>query len=252
MKNIRRNPTRRQSISRSRHTSPSSALPLLDSTIDPALSARGSPSLYPPRSSCVIRKIISKPRFAVPLTGHSKVDFDFNNKVFPGGPDLRTSTNSWSASRIDFHRSDGKHHAVHLGDLFDNGRYRISHNLADISHSCASTWLARDLCSIVPVYVSLKILGADYSKLDCTEMQVHANKEGDMLDPTYIRRPLRSFHIQGPNGSHLCFVYPPFWHWADVDVKTWSDVITHLPAGSATVTCRNVATQNYQSASFAP
>ncbi|EAW11064.1 putative protein kinase [Aspergillus clavatus NRRL 1] len=99
----------------------------------------------------------------------------------------------------------GGHHPVHLGDqLGRDGQYRIIHKLG--SGGFANVWLAQTIQEGVPKYHALKILMADYSKDDCAELRV--NKLQNLGLESHISLPLDQFQISGPNGSHLCFVYP--------------------------------------------
>lgn len=104
----------------------------------------------------------------------------------------------------------GGHYPVHLGDcLGKDGRYRVIHKLG--SGGFANVWLCRDLEFESPKYVALKILVADASTADCPELRVNKLKEVGVdreVGGKYICLPLDQFRIDGPSGSHLCFVYP--------------------------------------------
>jgi serine/threonine protein kinase len=107
----------------------------------------------------------------------------------------------------------GGHHPVHLGDhLGEAGRYRIIHKLGN--GGCANVWLCRDTAvGALTKYLALKILVADASKPDCPELLVkgvrHLKAQQDIgTGADYICLPLDEFTINGPNGSHICFVYP--------------------------------------------
>lgn len=105
----------------------------------------------------------------------------------------------------------GGHHPVHLGDVI-NERYRIVHKLGN--GGFANVWLCRDIQDSGFQYVALKLLMAETSTLDYGEL--HLGELRNALGPSdcdcdgaaYISLPLDQFNIQGPNGSHLCFVYP--------------------------------------------
>lgn len=110
----------------------------------------------------------------------------------------------------------GGHHPVHLGDLFgDNGRYRVIHKLG--SGGFANVWLCRDMeARDTTKYVALKVLMAEISTDDCPELCVnelksaHNAQQGKNDRADCICLPLDQFKIHGPNGTHLCFVYPVF------------------------------------------
>lgn len=99
----------------------------------------------------------------------------------------------------------GGSHPVHLGDVFDDA-YRVIHKLGH--GGFATVWLARDMRTCgAPKYAALKIIRSDASGDDCPEPLLHRLVEdGKCLSNIY--HPLEHFHFDGPNGSHLCFVYP--------------------------------------------
>lgn len=98
---------------------------------------------------------------------------------------------------------------MHLGDtLGDDDRYRVIHKLG--SGGTSIVWLCRDVRADTPTYVALKILMADLSTEDCPEL-VHGQslqncQEKDGSEAICLFRD--HFRFDGPNGSHLCFVYP--------------------------------------------
>lgn len=110
-----------------------------------------------------------------------------------------------------FDYEPGGNHPVHLGDtLGDDGRYRVMQKL---EHGGTSiVWLCRDLqADAAPTYVALKILMADCStEHDCPELlheqSLQNCQEKDESEAICLFRD--HFRFDGPNGSHLCFVYP--------------------------------------------
>lgn len=104
----------------------------------------------------------------------------------------------------------GGHHPVHLGDsLGPTSRYRVINKLG--SGGFGNVWMCRDLDSDESIYVALKVLMADYSKDNCPELRVctlKATIDDNSPGKPHICLPLDHFRIEGPNGSHLCFVYP--------------------------------------------
>ncbi|KAI1083759.1 kinase-like domain-containing protein [Whalleya microplaca] len=92
-----------------------------------------------------------------------------------------------------FDYEHGGHHPVHLGDVI-NEHYRIIHKLGNGA--------------------ALKLLMAEASTLDYSEL--HLSELRNAMSPSncdgaaHISLPLDQFNMQGPNGSHLCFVYPMF------------------------------------------
>lgn len=109
-------------------------------------------------------------------------------------------------------------HPVHLGDsLGPEGRYRVLHKLGN--GGFATVWLCRDTQAVRPQYVALKILMAECSTTDCPEFLASKMNESLKFDSERkqnICLPRSHFRIDGPNGSHLCFVYsvvgPSIWH----------------------------------------
>ncbi|OXV07645.1 hypothetical protein Egran_04590 [Elaphomyces granulatus] len=90
-------------------------------------------------------------------------------------------------------------HPTHLGEVYDNGRYKIVHKLG-FGH-LSTVWLAHDLqCKR---YVALKIVAAKDSQdyKDFKDL-----KESDHPGRNYIASSLDCFWLQGPNGYHLCLV----------------------------------------------
>nr|CEG04503.1 unnamed protein product [Fusarium clavum] len=94
-------------------------------------------------------------------------------------------------------------HPVHLGDLYDNDRYRIVHKIGFGDNSVI--WLARD--SVLSSWVALKIVRADQSYKIERDMAGCHNILFRFTDPHFITYK-RYFHIEGPNGRHLCLVLP--------------------------------------------
>lgn len=120
---------------------------------------------------------------------------------------LQVEGSSFSLEQV-YDYEPGGHSPVQLGDTFDDGRYRVLHKLG--SGGYANVWLCRDLAASTPKYVALKILMAENSTEDCPELLFTEQLKGTSVadDTGPICAPLRHFTTDGPNGSHLCFVYP--------------------------------------------
>ncbi|KAI0845058.1 kinase-like protein [Daldinia vernicosa] len=95
----------------------------------------------------------------------------------------------------------GGFHPVHLGDVYD-GRYRVVHKLGFGGFS--TVWLARETSE--NRWVALKIVAARESPSyeDRSVIASNPNIAGSCLFVTVDRQ----FWIDGPNGRHLCLVFP--------------------------------------------
>lgn len=120
----------------------------------------------------------------------------------------------------------GGYHPIHIGDVFQDGRYTIVQKLGFGGFS--TVWLARDnLYAIillttysswsVPDWssrkqsnVSIKVVVSDHSESHSRELGIlqHLKEKGDSNHPgcQYVSQLLDSFHHEGPNGRHLCVV----------------------------------------------
>ncbi|KAK4466343.1 kinase-like domain-containing protein [Cladorrhinum samala] len=100
----------------------------------------------------------------------------------------------------------GGYHPIHLHDALDNGRYEVLHKLG--FGAFATVWLARD--NHTNKNVAVKVVTADKSSETNRELGIlQAVKDrGNPDHPGYkhVSHLLGSFHIQGPNGRHLCVV----------------------------------------------
>ncbi|KAK1763008.1 Serine/threonine-protein kinase-like protein [Phialemonium atrogriseum] len=103
----------------------------------------------------------------------------------------------------------GGYHPVHLHDRLHDGWYRVIHKLGYGGYS--TVWLCRDTSSDTPKYVAVKILVASESERECRELLVNRLKaEAIEKNPggEHICLPLDQFDVHGPNGTHICLVYP--------------------------------------------
>ncbi|GES64101.1 serine protein kinase [Aspergillus terreus] len=97
----------------------------------------------------------------------------------------------------------GGYHPVILGDVFNNGQYKVIRKLGDGSYS--TVWLARDL-----KYVALKILVSKISE-STTELKMlrHISRVAPTQGAQHITQLLDEFEHRGPNGVHKCLVFEP-------------------------------------------
>ncbi|PYI08425.1 kinase-like protein [Aspergillus sclerotiicarbonarius CBS 121057] len=109
---------------------------------------------------------------------------------------------------IDEYRKGG-YHPVHIGDEFHNGRYKV---LAKLSFGASSTiWLARDNQG-PHREITLKIHRASASKNN-QELTMHQHLSNSPhshqhAGRAHITELLDHFYVNGPNGTHLCLVFP--------------------------------------------
>ncbi|KAM5341999.1 hypothetical protein ACJ41O_015030 [Fusarium nematophilum] len=115
---------------------------------------------------------------------------------------------SWKYFPFDLGESEdlenyepGGFHPVHLGDVYDD-RYRVVHKLGYGGFS--TVWLATDVFE--SPWFSLKIVAARESPTYQTRSVIadHLDIPGSRLFAVADRH----FWIDGPNGRHLCLVYP--------------------------------------------
>lgn len=103
---------------------------------------------------------------------------------------------------------EGGHHPVHLGDVISQ-RYRVIHKLGN--GGFANIWLCRDLTESGFKYNAIKIIMAEYSTTEYGELHLEELKAavatGGDDGAAYVSLPISQFEIEGPNGTHLCFVY---------------------------------------------
>ena len=126
---------------------------------------------------------------------------DIGDDVFADPPsnNLRLELDPSGLEEIIEYESGG-FHPVHLQDVLGD-RYRVIHKLGN--GGFATVWLARDLKANATKYAALKIIRADASGDDCPELLL-----GRLQDSEHICLAVDQFKMDGPNGSHLCFVYP--------------------------------------------
>ncbi|KAI9151484.1 SRSF protein kinase 3 [Paramyrothecium foliicola] len=102
----------------------------------------------------------------------------------------------------------GGYHPVHVGDHFCN-RYKVVHKLGFGSYS--TTWLCWD--ERTSAYVAIKIAVAEAEHQSENRILRYLTDHGSNPNTTpgkdFIPKLLDDFNIQGPNGTHRCFVTAP-------------------------------------------
>lgn len=107
---------------------------------------------------------------------------------------------------VEKYRSGG-FHPIHLGDALKGGRYHVLHKLGYGGFS--TVWLARD--ENQNRLVSLKVLTADASRQP-TELKLLRHLDEHAQNNPWrgnIIATVDDFTIDGPNGTHLCYVSQP-------------------------------------------
>jgi serine/threonine-protein kinase SRPK3 len=101
----------------------------------------------------------------------------------------------------------GGYHPVTIGDLLSR-RYRLVHKLGHGSNS--TTWLAYDQKATAYVAVKISIAEKEQTESNIVRQLMDINP-ADKLHPgrSIILPVLDEFDIQGPNGTHRCFINPP-------------------------------------------
>lgn len=100
----------------------------------------------------------------------------------------------------------GGFHPVHLGDRYDNGRYRIVYKLG--AGGFATIWLARD--EHEKKWVALKIVDSEHSRSISEKSDLSHRVTSRLLagGAQFVAEHHRQFTFDGPNGHHLCLVLP--------------------------------------------
>ncbi|KAG4442616.1 hypothetical protein IFR05_001872 [Cadophora sp. M221] len=95
-------------------------------------------------------------------------------------------------------------HAVNLGQSYQEGRYEIAHRLGNGGFS--TTWLARD--SRNNTYVALKFVTSATSEGygDLKTLRDISSGSDTQAEYKYVSHLMDEFHVDGPNGRHLCLV----------------------------------------------
>ncbi|KAL0947757.1 hypothetical protein HGRIS_013835 [Hohenbuehelia grisea] len=104
-----------------------------------------------------------------------------------------------SVECLNHYQPDG-FHPVHLGDTFNDGRYKVVHKLGNGTY--ATVWLVLD--SLTSEYASLKILMADFSFESQEACVLSRLQEGP--GRRHVIQLIDHFEHHGPNGTHECLV----------------------------------------------
>ena len=116
---------------------------------------------------------------------------------------------------------DGGFHPVHLGDKFNNERYRVICKLGFGKFS--TVWLARD--SLQNRFIALKIGAAwmyDHHIRELNIWRVLKDAKRGHPGEQHIQILLDSFTHSGPNGQHACLVFEPLGRQIDQIIEDFS------------------------------
>lgn len=108
--------------------------------------------------------------------------------------------------RLD-HYEKGGYHPIKIGDCL-NERYKIVHKLGYGSYS--TIWLARDRQKSNLVAIKVGRAASDRKEIDIlTRLSVSKVNEASSIGRNMIPAMMDHFDLQGPNGTHACFVTTP-------------------------------------------
>ncbi|KAF5615020.1 dis1-suppressing kinase dsk1 [Fusarium tjaetaba] len=124
----------------------------------------------------------------------------------PGDQERRFKDITSPCEWIEDYRPGG-FHPVHLGDLFNDGQFKVIRKLGEGAYS--TVWLAHDLRN--SRYVALKILISETTEETSHELHVlhHLAKVGSQDRIGHVTQLLTDFEHKGPNGIHKCLVFEP-------------------------------------------
>ncbi|KAL1966924.1 hypothetical protein VTN77DRAFT_3668 [Rasamsonia byssochlamydoides] len=109
----------------------------------------------------------------------------------------------WTEDLSKYER--GVYYAVHLGDEFGDGRYKVLHKVGNGVSS--QLWLARDQCSRGHGYVALKVVPAGTRETQIlTYLAQRPSRQEHHPGYRHVMRLLDHVPISGSSGSYDCLV----------------------------------------------
>jgi serine/threonine-protein kinase SRPK3 len=113
-----------------------------------------------------------------------------------------TSTLEYTES---LHRyQPGGYHPVHVGDIYDNGRYKVTHKLG--SGGFSTVWLAHDTVASRLVALKILVAAADPDSQEVRTLRVISHSAHDHPGKRHISNLLDEFALESRNGTHKCLV----------------------------------------------
>ncbi|KAL9123837.1 MAG: hypothetical protein Q9217_006775 [Psora testacea] len=147
---------------------------------------------------------------------------------------------AWHENVEDLERyGPGGYHPICLGDKFCAGRYEVIYKLGYGSFS--TVWLCKD--TQTQNYVSVKVAVSETGRRQNSELEIlHALRNGNSEHPgkRFVTSLCDEFSLEGPNGSHRCFVFPVALNSIAI-AKEASTSDNHMFAAPV---ARNLHTQN--------
>ncbi|KAJ4160939.1 hypothetical protein NW765_005787 [Fusarium oxysporum] len=123
----------------------------------------------------------------------------------PGDQERRFKDIRSPCEWTEYYRPGG-FHPVHLGDLFNDGQFKVIRKLGEGAYS--TVWLAHDLRN--SRYVAVKILISENTETS-HELRIlhHLAKVAPQDGVRHITQLFTEFKHKGPNGIHKCLVFEP-------------------------------------------
>lgn len=124
-------------------------------------------------------------------------------------------SSTWSGPAYAWHENvedieryrPGGYHPIRLGDKLGAARYEVIHKLGFGSFSVV--WLCKD--AQTQHYVSVKVAVSGTGRRQNSKLEIlHALRNGNSEHPgkSFVTPLYDEFSLEGPNGSHQCFVFP--------------------------------------------
>ena len=119
----------------------------------------------------------------------------------------------------------GRFHPVRVGDVFNDGRYRIAGKLGHGAY--CTVWLAEDTRYCIFSWilsprdgraVALKICAKDYAGAE-QEIKICTYAKRQEALNNFVVELLDNFQHLGPNGVHVCLVFELMW--SNVSFLLW-------------------------------
>lgn len=140
-----------------------------------------------------------------PCSPHSNSSPDYRAQISSMSTHCALYEHIDDVERLDYYRPGG-YHPIQIDDALQ-GRYRIVHKLGYGSYS--TIWLARD--EQTAKYAAIKVGTADHGSKEVDLLTRISTSAGENREfgGNLLPQVLDCFNIDGPNGTHPCFVTAP-------------------------------------------